>query len=133
MGFRVKTASSAVALVLAAVSLATGIAGCASDSADRDVPRITLLRDARLLVSVRSETGAAYLVRGDGSRRKIRENVGSMRRSPDGRWIAYLKATGRRVRGYQVLQLVSSRPDGRDRRVLRGATGHRLALLGGRV
>lgn len=103
--------------------MATAIAGCASDSADRDVRRATSLRDARLLVSVHSQTGGAYLVRGDGARRKIRDNVASVRRSPDGRWIAYLEATGHRVRGYQVLRLVSSRPGGRDRTVLRVPPG----------
>jgi Tol biopolymer transport system component len=76
-----------------------------------------------LLVSVHNQAGAAYLVGGDGSRRKIRENVASVRRSPDGRWITYLEATGRRVRGYSVLRLVSSRPDGRDRTVLRVPQG----------
>ncbi len=123
MGSGVKTASSAIALVLAAVSLATATAGCASDSADRNARRATPLRDARLLVSVHNQTGGAYLVRGDGSRRKIRENAGSVRRSPDERWITYLEATGRRVRGYPVLRLVSSRPDGRNRAVLRVPRG----------
>ena len=123
MGSRVKTASSAIALVLAALSLSTAIAGCASDAADRNARRVTPLRDAGLLVSVHNQNGAAYLVRGDGSRRKIRENAASVRRSPDGRWIAYLEATGRRVRGYPVLRLVSSRPDGRDRAVLRVPRG----------
>jgi dipeptidyl aminopeptidase/acylaminoacyl peptidase len=119
MGSRVKTALPAMALVLAALWLA----GCGSDSADRNARRVTPLRDARLLVSVHNQAGAAYLVGGDGSRRKIRENVGNVRRSPDGRWITYLEATGRRVRGYSVLRLVSSRPDGRSRAVLRVPRG----------
>ena len=112
-----------MALALAVALLGAGVEGCTSDSADGDARRTTPLRDARLLVSVHGQTGAAYLVRGDGSRRKIRDDVGSVRRSRDGRWIAYLEATGRRVRGYRVLRLVSSRPDGRDRVVLRVPRG----------
>ena len=123
MGSRVMTASLAVRLAFAAATLVTGIAGCASESADRDAGRAKPLRDARLMVSVHGHIGAAYLVRGDGSRRKIRNDVGSLRRSPDGRWISYLEATGQRVRGYAVLRLVSSRPDGRDRTVLRVPQG----------
>lgn len=119
MGYRVMTVSSATALALLAA-----VTGC-SDSAQRDSRPTRSLNEARLLVSVHGQLGAAYLVRGDGSRRKIRRHVGSVRRSPDGRWITYLEATGRRVRGYQVLRLVSSRPDGRQRMVLRvpGGTG----------
>jgi hypothetical protein len=123
MGSRVKTGSSAIALVFAGVSLATAMAGCASYSADTNATRATPLRDARLLVSVRNQTGAAYLVRGDGSRREIRGDVGSVRRSPNGRWITHLEPTGRRVRGYPVLRLVSSRPDGREVAVLRVPRG----------
>lgn len=123
MDFRVMTASLAVRLALAAAPLVAGVAGCSSDSQDRDTGRTKPLRDARLLVSVHGHIGAAYLVRGDGSRRKIRNDVGSVRRSSDGRWISYLEATGRRVRGYRVLRLVSSRPDGHDRTVFRVPRG----------